>query len=410
MATEQGGNYTYTYTYDTNGKLTNKRHSVTGGTQTHYADITIQYNSNKQISKKTCTLSFGNRSIVEALSYKNGGLVTDSLNNTVAWKLLKMDNRGNITTDRGSLASSASQYSFDDYGHMLSLQNNRLTDRSYIYNIETGNMTEENDIPLTYDDKNRLTGWGSNTYSYDKMGNITNQPLIGTFTYGDFKVASMEEAAGFTADDSLRISYYKAIERPKSIENDHYKAEFSYDGEGNRILMEVYKKVSGQYQQYLTRFYLDKNIEVNVDSLGNRKGYYYAGDDAQTAPAVMLIQGSSYQTWTMVKDNTGSDIGYFKGSSPVHEFSYNPWGVRTSLNNITDFSMPRESLGDCPFYRTHKGYEDLWMFGLQLDKTRLYDPYMGRYLSPNPVLNLEGRAYDFNPYVFSKNNPFRVIK
>ena len=410
VAQEQGDNYTYTYTYDTNGKLTNKRQSVTDGTQTHYVDIAIQYNSDKQISKKTCTFSIGNRRVVEAFSYKNGGLQIDSLNNNVAWRLLRMDSRGNVITDRGTSAACASTYSFDDYGHMLSLQNSRLTDRSYIYDIETGNMTEENDIPLTYDDKNRLTEWGDHVYEYDEKGNIIYQPLVGRFTYDDFKVIRMVENSNYTADDSLGISYYKAIERPKSIENKHYKADFSYDGEGNRVLMQVYKKVSGQYQPYLTRFYLDKNIEVNVDSLGSKKIYYYAGDDAQTSPAVMLVQGSSYQTWTMVRDNTGSVVGYLKGSSPVHEFSYNPWGVRTAVDDVTDFSLPGEPLGDCPFYRTHKGYEDLWMFGLQFDKTRLYSPYMGRYLSPNPMLNTTGSFYDNNPYVFSGDNPFRVVK
>ena len=410
VAQEQGDDYTYTYTYNTNGRLINKRHSVTGDTQTHYADIAIQYNNSstdKHLARKTCNLSIGNKNITERFRYRSEGLIADSLNNTDVWILTGQDNWGNVTRDRGPAILYASTYSYDDYGHMLSLQNRKLTDRSYRYDLETGNMIEKDSIPYTYDNKNRLTGWGNHTYSYDKMDNITSQPLIGTFSYEDFRISEMVDTAGYTADDSLRVNYYQAFERPMSIENDHYKAEFSYDGEGNRILMKVYKKVSGQYQPYLTRFYLDKNIEINVDSLGNEKGYYYAGDDAQTAPAVMVIQGSSYQTWTMVKDNTGSVIGYFREPRSVYEFSYNPWGVRTSLNNVTDFSMPGESLGDCPFYRTHKGYEDLWMFGLQFDKTRLYNPYMGRYLSPNPVLNLEGKACDHNPYVFSGNNPFR---
>ena len=409
VATEQGDNYTYTYTYDTNGKLTNKRHSVTGDTQTHYADIAIQYNSDNQISKKTCTLSIGNKNLEEAFTYRNGGLLVDSLNHNIAWKVNRQDKWGNVTGDRGAVGN-AGEYSFDDYGHVLSVWNSKVTERSYTYDIETANMIEENGISLTYDDKNRLIEWGDHAYEYDKMGNITYQPLVGTFTYKNFKVDSMEVATEYIADDSLCISYYQAFERPKRIENKHYKAEFSYDGEGNRVLLQVYKKVSGQYQPYLTRFYLDKNIEVNVDSLGKKKGYYYAGDDAQTALALIMVQGSNYLSWKMVRDNVGNVIAYAKAANPSHEFSYSPWGVRTAMDDVTDFSMPGESLGDCPFYRTHKGYEDLWMFGLQFDKTRLYSPYMGRYLSPNPEYTITGGPFDHNPYVFSGNNPFRVVK
>ena len=41
---------------------------------------------------------------------------------------------------------------------------------------------------------------------------------------------------------------------------------------------------------------------------------------------------------------------------------------------------------------------------------RLYDPYLGRYLSPDPVYNITGGPLDHNPYVFSKNNPSNVVK
>jgi len=410
LAQEQGDNYTYTYSYELGGKLIGKNCSVSDGNQPQSANIGIQYDSNKQISRENCTFGFAsNRTFEETFSYTHGVLLADSLNQQLAYRLNNQDNWGNVTSEkafRGTITRT-----FDDYGNMLSMKRLAIQ-KSYTYDIETGNMTGKDGVFLSYDDKNRLTEWGDHTYSYDKMGNITNLPLVGTFTYEDFKVDGMVEAAGYSAGDSLNIIYYKAIERPKSLENEHYKADFSYDGNGNRVLMKVYKKVSGQYQPYLTRYYLGEKAEVNIDSLGRKKGYLYAGNDAQTAPAVLEVQPSgSSVIWKMTRDNTESVLRYDRASvTPYYEFSYSPWGVRTSVNDDTDFTMPGESLGACPFYRTYKGYEDLWMFGLLYDKTRLYSPYLGRYLSPSPVLNSTRRAYDFNPYVFSKNNPFRVVK
>ncbi len=62
-----------------------------------------------------------------------------------------------------------------------------------------------------------------------------------------------------------------------------------------------------------------------------------------------------------------------------------------------------------PFYRTYTGHEDLWMFGLLNANARLYSPYLGRFVSPDPLLNCEGGAWDYNPYVYANNNPYKYI-
>ena len=40
---------------------------------------------------------------------------------------------------------------------------------------------------------------------------------------------------------------------------------------------------------------------------------------------------------------------------------------------------------------------------------RLYNPYLGRFVSPDPLLNSEGSAWDYNPYVYVNNNPYKYI-
>lgn len=418
VAKEQGDNYIYNYTYDNYGKLTIKSREVFGSSGEKSVSSSFGYNSQKTICRKSSTLRFvkGNYNLEERFGYRNGEISNDTLiyPQTFRWWVVKQDKWGNITKEKGFGNKPYTEYSFDDYGHMLSMQNVSLTERSYSYDMATGNMTEENGISLTYDNMNRLTGWGNHTYSYDKKGNITHHSLVGDFSYEGFKLKEMRDSDNFNYNHMDTITYYTALERPKSIENDHYKAEFSYDGDGNRILMEVYKKESGQYMSYFTRYYFDGYIEINVDSLGKEKAFYYAGNDAQNSHIVVEVTPNGNGTnktkiWNVVRDNVENVMGYVR-SSEKFEFSYSSWGVRTAVNDVTAFSMPGESLGDCPFYRTYRGYEDLWMFGLMYDKTRLYDPYLGRYLSPNPVYNITDGPFDHNPYVFSKNNPFRIVK
>ena len=40
---------------------------------------------------------------------------------------------------------------------------------------------------------------------------------------------------------------------------------------------------------------------------------------------------------------------------------------------------------------------------------RLYSPYLGRFVSPDPLLNSEGGALLYNPYVYARNNPYKYI-
>ncbi|MBO6126317.1 MAG: RHS repeat-associated core domain-containing protein [Bacteroidaceae bacterium] len=90
------------------------------------------------------------------------------------------------------------------------------------------------------------------------------------------------------------------------------------------------------------------------------------------------------------------------------QFSYSPWGVRTRIGDETNFYLPGEGIYG-PFYRTYTGHEDLWMFGLLNANARLYSPYLGRFVSPDPLLNSEGSAWDYNPYVYARNNPYKYI-
>ena len=91
---------------------------------------------------------------------------------------------------------------------------------------------------------------------------------------------------------------------------------------------------------------------------------------------------------------------------PEGEFSISPSGAATYTIPIRIPSGPSD-FG--PFYRTYTGHEDLWMFGLLNANARLYSPYLGRFVSPDPLLNEDGGLLDFNPYAYARNTPYRYI-
>lgn len=406
---ETGDGYQNTYSYDQYGRITHKCNSITGN-QSESLDVSIQYGSDNHVSNSVCYFSSIPTQIPEQYSYSYGYKVSDVLNDTLVWSLTGQDKWGHTTEEEDFLGNTS--YLFNDYGNMLYVD--RSADYSvgetYTYDIQRGNMIRKNNVPFSYDSLNQLTGWYNYTYSYDCMGNITHQPLVGTFSYDGFRVTDMLTESNLNLDDSLRIRYYKSIERPRSIENELYKADFYYDGNGDRFMMKVYKKEAWGTHLSFTRYYLADNAEVTVDTLGHYSHLYYAGGDAYTAPAVMVIdENENSSIYEITRDNLGSAILYENVAGNYYQNSYSPWGVRTYIGESTVFYRPGEEPGFGPFYRTYTGHEDLWMFGLLNANARLYSPYLGRFVSPDPLLAEDGSPLDFNPYVYARNNPYRYI-
>ena len=411
LTKESGTGYQNTYSYDLYGRVTQKNRRVTAP-QNISMSVSLQYGSDNHVSSTTSSFNNCPTTVTEYFSYRNGYKTHNMLNDSITvWQMVSQDRWGNVTEESDFLGTTTN--SFDDYGNMLSMNRSGYhpVSESYTYDIQTGNMTSKNGVSLTYDNMNQLTGYGDCTYSYDDKGNITSQPSVGDFTYDGFRVTDMSADNNYTIDDSLRISYYKAIERPKSIENEHYKAEFEYDGNGDRIMMTLYEKKNGRFILSSIRYYLDANAEITDDTHEHYTHLYYAGGDAYTAPAAMVLdRDGNSSIYQITRDNIGSVLLYANASGVCYENTYSPWGVRTyRVGNNSYFYQPGVELANGPFYRTYTGHEDLWMFGLINANARLYNPYLGRFISPDPLLNSEGGPLDYNPYIYARNNPYKYI-
>jgi len=61
------------------------------------------------------------------------------------------------------------------------------------------------------------------------------------------------------------------------------------------------------------------------------------------------------------------------------------------------------------FSRGYTGHEHMDMFGLINMNGRMYDPIIGRMLSPNPYVPNGTYTQDFNRYMYARNNPLSYI-
>jgi len=96
------------------------------------------------------------------------------------------------------------------------------------------------------------------------------------------------------------------------------------------------------------------------------------------------------------KDHLGSIISITDGNgSAVFKASYDAWGQQTITANTFKF------------HRGFSGHEHLPEFGLINMNGRMYDPIVGRFLSPDPFVQAPDFSQSFNRYSYCINNPLK---
>jgi RHS repeat-associated protein len=116
----------------------------------------------------------------------------------------------------------------------------------------------------------------------------------------------------------------------------------------------------------------------------------------------MIKQGTTENLYFTETDNLGSIISLLDESGTyVEKYLYDPWGRRRNPETWSYDSIPTPTLID----RGFTGQEHLDEFGLINMNGRMYDPYIGRFLSVDPIIQFPGNSQSFNGYGYCLNNP-----
>lgn len=91
----------------------------------------------------------------------------------------------------------------------------------------------------------------------------------------------------------------------------------------------------------------------------------------------------------------------------IQELSYDAWGRLRNPSNQIVYSLDDEPV--LLLGRGYTGHEHLSQFGLVNMNARLYDPVLGRFLSPDPFVQYPEFSQNFNRYAYAMNNPLRYV-
>ena len=248
----------------------------------------------------------------------------------------------------------------------------------------------------TYDDIDRLVEVSTDDEvvcetEYSSNGNIIRRDGIGNYTYGSAKphaVTSVENLDGSITGASQATSFNGFGKVTRVIDgNEAYQMDITY-GPDQQRWKSVLTKMG---QPVRTTIYADDYEEVISADSTTRRFHYLDGG------AVVVSQdGEDDAVYYAFTDNLGSVLRLVNShGETAFEASYDAWGRQT---------VTTDSIG---FRRGYTGHEMLPEFGLVNMNGRMYDPVIGRFISPDDYVQQPDNSQSYNRYSYCLNNPLK---
>ena len=322
---------------------------------------------------------------------------------------------------------------------------------------------------FTYDGLNRLTTAATvalsapsaavpppTSYSYDPNGNLKTKGAD-TLTYGGSSPHAVTaatikgqqrsysyDAAGYVTSDSkrdyswtsfgqLRALDYLTAPALQDLANTQIFAaariqtDFSFDAGGNRA-KQLKKRIAadssreleetlylGSYEREIHSSQVNGSATPKVKKVVHRHTLGGLGIYTQTTSAT----GIETKLTTILKDHLGSTdllyTGIWNGDNfanpQTEKQAFDPWGERRNAEtwqNERTISTDTYRTSGQGYDRGYTGHEQLDDSGLIHMNGRIYDPELGRMLSPDPVVQVPEYSQNFNRYSYVMNNPMNL--
>lgn len=393
--------------FDALGRLTDLRETIVDGNwlRTSY---TYDRNNLQAVEYTTSEGRIGEETYI----YKNGYHTGTRWDGTdILWELRAEHPTGlSVVIQTGPVKR---EYTYDAFGtpteRKAMYTQLTLYEQTYRFDLRRHNLMERADRvhyhreTFTYDAMNRLTGYGPHRVSYDFKGNVLQKSDAGRFIYNHpsnpYAITDIIPSSDSVPVRNRQVTY-NSLMRPVTIVENAYTAAFTYEGAGERVKTHITK--AGK--PYLTRYYIGGCYERDILP-GGVSERLYLGGDYYSAPIVATREGKGkWKLNYIIRDYQGSIMCIAnKWGKAIAHYAYDPWGRRVHPSSHKAYaagSEPRLLLG-----RGYTGHEHLDLFGLINMNARLYDPLLGRFLSPDPYVQMPDFSQNFNRYAYCLNNP-----
>ncbi|MFZ4401824.1 MAG: toxin TcdB middle/N-terminal domain-containing protein [Bacteroidales bacterium] len=352
--------------------------------------------------------------------YQNGQLyqLRDFEANKLIWQADREDNFGNIT--RFSLGNGVitTKLFENTTGRLTDIKTDKLSyhiqDWNYTYD-DAGNINFRTDnIPnpaqsesFEYSDHlNRLNKIINNNSTsvydiiYDKYGNITQKDGVGNYAYDVNQINAVREIINNPGNISkVQDITYTSFNKVMHIseDNGHNQIDFIYGPDFSRRKTYYYDNTN----QSISKYFAFGNYEVENQTAGLIRDHYIYAVDGLAAIYRYTEVNNTSKMYYIHKDHLGSfDRVSDEDGTMVDAYSFDAWGNRRDVNDWEQTDATTHLLA-----RGYTGHEHLDKFGIINMNGRLYDPLLGRFLSPDNYVQAPNNTQNFNRYSYCLNNP-----
>ncbi|MBT3209777.1 MAG: hypothetical protein HN704_16085 [Bacteroidetes bacterium] len=192
---------------------------------------------------------------------------------------------------------------------------------------------------------------------------------------------------------------YTAFNKVSKIDENNKILEFTYGHDRLRRKTEMYDNSVLQE----TKYYFGNYEKLIDEQTANEKQFHYISAPIGLFAVLTKETGQTDKLQYIHTDHLGSIQTISNESGQIDAtYSYDAWGRQRNPNDWSSYSnVP--SLPE--FNRGYTGHEHLSDFGLINMNGRLYDPVLGRMLSPDNYVQMPGNSQNYNRYPYCLNNP-----
>ena len=302
---------------------------------------------------------------------------------------------------------------YDEYGNLSTIvmtrQNSNLHAMTFQYDRFTGNlMSRSGMLPneseiFTYDALDRLIRhqdvgrhW-DNIFQYTHDGYIQYRTGLGYYDYQPTSgirphaVKRVDNMSGRISTDDNYVTYNELGKASQIVENHAgIRYDIVYGPDGHRWESSLYK-TSYQWPDTVRRYVGDMEIVTQGPSEVCR--FYYLDHGV-----ILRKVNTTITPLYAFTDNLGSITRlYTENGTEKFKAQYDPWGVQIVSKN------------DINFARGYCGHEMLNWFQLINMNGRMYDPVLGRFLSPDNYVQMPTSTQSFNRYSYCLNNSMKYV-
>jgi RHS repeat-associated protein len=380
----------------------------------------------------TNSMSYDNLGRVLSVSYPSGFSVSYIYNDQGQMSELHNSNTGallwklNTTNAMGQVTQSTAgnglvtNRTYDGRGRITGISTDAIQMAvGYEYDQTSGNLNART-YPYSHIresfgyDNSRLhtitsTTGQSQTVNYDNAGNIANKSDAGSYEYNNtaqpYAVSDIVPSQSSAISSTTQHITYTSFGKVATIQEGTTKRyEITYGPDGQRVKA-VY---SNNGQPEWIRYYFG-SYERFIDLVsGNTYEIVYVRA-AGTIVAMNVRQNSTNNTtYFLMCDHLGSPMAVTDSKSTIiATYGFDAWGRRRNPNSLQAYTAYNYSnYNKLPWFnRGYTGHEMLDEVNLINMNGRVYDPYVGRFLSPDNFIQSESNSQSYNRYSYCKNSP-----